>query len=247
MKKIKASIIVTNYNFSQYLRECIESIINQTYTNLEIIVVDDGSEDGSREEIQKLKKKDARIFSVYKENGGQASAFNAAQELVSGDFVSFMDSDDVWMPDKIEKVLEVFSNGDFSIVQHKSHVIEKGVKNVDKKWPYIPKSGKVYDFYFQENHTNFFGTTSGITTTREYFDQVLPIKNESKWRICADVPLTRHLGILGNTYTFEQPLGYYRVHDENGWMNSEGQKKKVENQFKYCRFVNKKRPASPKS
>lgn len=93
-EKEKISIIVPVYNVEKYLNECIDSIINQTYKNLEIILVDDGSTDSSYSICEDYKNKDDRIKVFHKENGGLSSARNFGIEKVSGDLLFFVDSDD---------------------------------------------------------------------------------------------------------------------------------------------------------
>lgn len=88
------SIIVPVYNTEKYLRRCLDSIINQTYKNLEIILVDDGSIDCSREIINEYAKRDKRIIRIFKTNGGQSSARNLGLEARTGSYIMFVDSDD---------------------------------------------------------------------------------------------------------------------------------------------------------
>lgn len=88
------SVIIPVYNVSEYLVECLESTILQTYRNLEIIIIDDGSEDGSLEICKKYEKKDKRIKVYSKENGGVSSARNMGISLASGEYITFIDSDD---------------------------------------------------------------------------------------------------------------------------------------------------------
>lgn len=92
MKKI--SIIVPVYNVKEYLEQCIDSLINQTYKNLEIIIVDDGSTDGSYELCEELKKRDDRIILYHKLNGGLSDARNFGLERTTGSYIGFVDSDD---------------------------------------------------------------------------------------------------------------------------------------------------------
>lgn len=88
------SIIIPVYNVERYLRECIDSIIAQTYKNLEIILVDDGSSDKSGEICDEYSKKDSRIKVIYKKNGGLSDARNVALDIAKGDYIGFIDSDD---------------------------------------------------------------------------------------------------------------------------------------------------------
>ena len=88
------SVIVPVYNVESYLPTCIESIINQTYSNLELFLVDDGSTDKSGEICDEYAKKDSRIMVIHKENGGQGSARNRALDIAKGEYIAFVDSDD---------------------------------------------------------------------------------------------------------------------------------------------------------
>ena len=91
------SVIMCNYNYGKYVAEAIQSVLSQTYRHFELIVVDDGSEDNSKEIICSFD--DHRIQTVFSKNSGQASAFNTAFGMVKGEIISFLDSDDWWMPE----------------------------------------------------------------------------------------------------------------------------------------------------
>ena len=93
MKEL-VSIIIPIYNVEKYLTKCIESVINQTYKNLEIILVNDGSTDNSKEIIDKYSLIDSRIKVINKKNGGLSEARNAGIEIAKGDYIGFLDSDD---------------------------------------------------------------------------------------------------------------------------------------------------------
>lgn len=94
MKEDLISVIVPVYNVEEYLDRCIESIVTQTYTNLEIILIDDGSTDGSARKCDEWSQKDGRIIVIHKENGGVSSARNKGLEIASGKYIGFVDSDD---------------------------------------------------------------------------------------------------------------------------------------------------------
>ena len=88
------SIVVPVYNVKQYLEKCIDSILNQTYNNFELILVDDGSKDGSEKICDRYLKKDKRVSVIHKKNGGLSSARNVAIEASKGKYITFIDSDD---------------------------------------------------------------------------------------------------------------------------------------------------------
>lgn len=88
------SIIIPVYNAEKYLTRCLDSVINQTYKKLEIIVVDDGSTDDSKKILEEYEKKDSRMVIIHKKNGGQSSARNVGLKYANGDYIGFVDSDD---------------------------------------------------------------------------------------------------------------------------------------------------------
>ena len=106
MKNETISVIVPVYKVEPYLRECVDSIINQTYKNLEIILVDDGSPDNCGAICDEYAAKDSRVRVIHKENGGVSSARNAGIEAATGDYIGFVDSDDWIEPDMYENLLE---------------------------------------------------------------------------------------------------------------------------------------------
>lgn len=103
------SIIVPVYNVEDYLKECLNSIINQIYKNLEILLIDDGSSDKSGEICDEFAKNDSRIKVFHKQNGGQSSARNLGLDKSKGDFISFVDSDDVLGENFIQKLYDMAS------------------------------------------------------------------------------------------------------------------------------------------
>lgn len=100
------SVVVPVYKAEKYLNTCLESIVSQTYTNLEIILVDDGSPDGSGALCDKWAKKDTRIKVIHKENGGAASARNAGLNQITGEYVGFVDSDDMIHQEMYQRMLQ---------------------------------------------------------------------------------------------------------------------------------------------
>src|SRR5262245_6559987 len=100
------TVLINNYNYAQFLREAIDSALSQSYRRVEIIVVDDGSTDQSREIISSY---GSRVTAVFKENGGQASAFNVGVAASRGDILCFLDSDDLFYPWKVNRIVELFN------------------------------------------------------------------------------------------------------------------------------------------
>lgn len=102
----KISIIVPVYNTEEYLKRCVDSILAQSYTNIEIILVDDGSKDNSPAICDDYAIKDKRIVVVHKQNGGLSSARNAGLDVATGDYIGFVDSDDFISPDMYKNLMD---------------------------------------------------------------------------------------------------------------------------------------------
>ena len=102
----KVSVIVPVYNAEKYLRECVDSILGQTLSDIELILVDDGSTDSSPAICDRYAEQDARVQVIHKPNGRAASARNAGLRAASGDYVAFVDSDDWVSPKMYEKMLD---------------------------------------------------------------------------------------------------------------------------------------------
>lgn len=108
------SVIIPVYNVERYLPECLKSVSEQTYKNLEIILVDDGSTDNSGQLCDIWSERDNRIITIHKKNGGVSSARNAGLKIAKGDFVGFVDSDD-WIESRMyEKLIDAIGNGDMA-------------------------------------------------------------------------------------------------------------------------------------
>lgn len=111
------SVIIPVYNVEQYLPQCVESVINQTYTNLQIILVNDGSTDKSGEICDKFAEIDNRICVIHKENGGLSSARNAGLNIAKGEYIIFLDSDDYWCDCYcLEKLSNELKNEEIDII-----------------------------------------------------------------------------------------------------------------------------------
>lgn len=110
------SVIVPVYKVERYIQECVESITAQSYKNLEIILVDDGSPDSCPKICDEYAKKDGRVKVVHKENGGLSSARNAGLDIATGDYVMFTDSDDFIDKDMIKDLLQFAEKNDLDIV-----------------------------------------------------------------------------------------------------------------------------------
>ena len=117
MADAKVSVIVPVYNVEKYLRRCLDSIISQTYKNLEIILVDDGSPDNSGAICDEYAKKDGRIRVIHRTNGGLSAARNSGLDVAEGEYIAFVDSDD-WLVDTFVEKLYVKAEQDALVVSN---------------------------------------------------------------------------------------------------------------------------------
>lgn len=109
------SLLVPIYNVASYVDRCVGSLVNQTYSNLEILLVDDGSTDGSGALCDEWVKKDSRIHVVHKENGGLSDARNAGIKRAAGAYLAFIDGDDYIAPEYCEKLYQALAAHDADI------------------------------------------------------------------------------------------------------------------------------------
>lgn len=117
MKEIKISIVIPVYNASKYLSKCLDSVINQSYSNIEIVLVDDGSRDNSGNICDEYSNKDKRIKVIHKENGGVSYTRNTGIKKATGDYITFVDSDDLVHSDYVRKLVENVDSDTLSVCQ----------------------------------------------------------------------------------------------------------------------------------
>jgi len=207
----RVSIIIDNYNYALYLEEAIRSAIEQTYSNIEVIVVDDGSTDGSKYIIDKYANSGV-VKAVYKENGGQASAMNAGFRVCSGDFVVFLDSDDMLKPEAVETAINVWQP-DFSKVQWHLEGIDEKSHSMRIYYPPLKVRVNLESAPSLVCRWLEYGSPpqSGNMYSRAFLEEVFPLP-EKLFRIGADTPLILSAPFFGRVYDLPYVLGYYRRH-----------------------------------
>ena len=132
------SIIMPAYNSEHHIEEAIESVICQTYREWELLVIDDGSTDSTAALVGAIAKKDSRISLVrFKINQGVAAARNKGLELARGRYIAFLDSDDLWLPEKLEKQIAFMDDNGYSFTFHSYRHFKDA--NVSKKVVKVPK------------------------------------------------------------------------------------------------------------
>lgn len=137
MKEYKISIIVPVYNTEKYLKRCVDTLTGQTYDNLEILLVDDGSKDGSGKLCDDLALRDERIRVIHKENGGLVSAWKRGVDESTGEYISFVDSDD-WVDIHMIGEMAACLSGNEKEIIASDYVIEKEDGSTQYVWQKLP-------------------------------------------------------------------------------------------------------------
>jgi glycosyltransferase involved in cell wall biosynthesis len=209
------SIVVDNFNYGRFLRAAIDSALAQTYTPVEVIAVDDGSTDNSREVISSYGDK---VSAVFKPNGGHASAFNAGFRASHGSIVMFLDADDMLLPNAVEEVVRAWRPGVAKAQFVLAHIDENG-RALGGTVPYLPAqmpSGDIRESIL--NAGGYIGVpTSGNAFARTVLDRLLPL-SETNWRQAADTSLEIIAPFLGDVVSIRKILGCYRIHESNHGM-----------------------------
>lgn len=149
----KISIIIPVYNVEMYLEKCMQSILNQTYSNLEIILINDGSKDASGEICEKIAKKDNRVCVIHKENGGASSARNKGLEVATGDYIGFVDADDYITKDMYQYLYDLLTDNDADIAMcdftRDSSKLDENIQ--DGQLKYYETAEEIQDFFYRVN------------------------------------------------------------------------------------------------
>ena len=231
------NVIIHTYNNERFIAETVESVLNQTYKEYEIVVVDDGSVDGTRDALIPYMQK---IRYHYKENGGIASAKNAGIGLSQTEFVAFLDHDDLWAPDKLQLQMECFNeNSQVGLVYAKYTSFRDG-KELRTK----PEKG-YSGWIFKELLSKSFIQTSTVVVKRECLDAVGPY--DESFSLGDEYDMFLRIARKFQCSFIDKSLTRYRVHDTNASNNdflfdneNLGVYKKVYNNFTDLDGVEKK-------
>lgn len=216
-----ASVIIDNYNYASFLRAAIDSALAQTHADTEVIVVDDGSTDGS---VDIVGSYGSRIRAICKQNGGQASAVNAGFAASRGDVVLILDSDDVLYPDAVETVLRVFSaNAGVSRAQWRLDTMDVSGSPADRSsyWararasrPPLDEGDLAERVLKGGPFTYQWSGTSGNAWSRRFLEEAMPIP-ERAFLVSVDVYLSAMCPLYGSVRVVDRPLGAWRDHGRN--------------------------------
>ena len=234
------SIIINNYNYGRFLKDAIASALEQTYSNLEVLVVDDGSTDHSSQIISGYGD---HILPVLKENGGQASAFNAGFFQSRGDIVIFLDADDILLPGTAKMVSEVFQTCPATAkVEYRLAVIDTAGNPTGEIKPplHMPlRSGDMRPFVLKFPYDQTWMATSGNAFPARFLREIFPVPQQEYGPVGADWYLSHLMPLYGPVVFIEDVGAYYRVHEANNYEASSLNLSSIRQTIKYMALTNR--------
>lgn len=207
MKQV--TVVICNYNYERYLATAIDSALGQDYPGTHVMVVDDGSTDGSRAIIEGY---GARVSSIFKENGGQVSAYNCAIEVLETEYAIFLDSDDMLYPNAVSEVMRAVGDSDWAKVQFRLDVMDTMGTLTGA---YVPHSEPPADCGALLLNGWLYPSppASGNAYLVRALKRIFPVPEADINRYGADFYAIYGAALLGRVATVSRSLGAYRVHN----------------------------------
>ena len=221
MSKPKVSIIVPVYNVEKYLRQCLESVINQTLKEIEIICIDDGSPDNCGAIIDEYAQKDTRIVAIHKENGGYGSALNYGFSIAKGEYIGIVESDDWISHDMYEVLYKKATDTNADIVKGTFYSVLDSANDYKRINPNLPKLSK-YGCFTLTQHPEILNMHTSLWSAI-YKKELI----QNKIKVVEDIKPYEDLLFATEAYVLaksicvvQEPLYYYRCDAQNSTNNT---------------------------
>ena len=221
MSKPKVSIIVPVYNVEKYLRQCLESVINQTLKEIEIICIDDGSPDNCGAIIDEYAQKDTRIVAIHKENGGYGSALNYGFSIAKGEYIGIVESDDWIAPNMYELLYNKAIETNSDIVKGTFYSVLDSANDYKRINPNLPKLSK-YGCFTLTQHPEILNMHTSLWSAI-YKKELI----QNKIKVVEDIKPYEDLLFATEAYVLaksicvvQEPLYYYRCDAQNSTNNT---------------------------
>jgi len=209
------SVIMPSYQYDRFIAEAIESVLNQTMGDLELIIVDDGSTDKSQQIIQSYAEKDSRIVPIISDkNRGIPHTLNAGIEAAKGKFIAFLDADDCWLPKKLELQLKILEKNEDLVVWGEGTIIDAKGKSTGMTFTKVhraeqkAKSGNIFNELLKGNF--IFASTRILKRTN-----INDIRFNEDLEYNTDHQFAVDLAWKYHYYYIPEPLSRYRIHSNN--------------------------------
>jgi glycosyltransferase involved in cell wall biosynthesis len=236
----KVSVLISSYNYEAFLGEAIQSVLGQTWENFEAVVCDDGSTDNSVEVAQRYSRRDRRVRVIAKKNGGQASGLNAAFRESSGEILCLLDADDVFHPEKLERVVQGFQRQpDAGFGVHRVLRVDCN-RRPQGVWPLRPAlpEGWHGDRMLKEGGVlSYMPPASGLSLHRTVAERIFPLPEAAPCGSLADQVITRHAPLLTSVVRSLEVLAEYRLHGSNSYEQSRVTPESLLKRIESCRAL----------
>ena len=213
---MKIDILMATFNGEKYLREQIDSILNQTYKNFRLLISDDGSTDATRDILKEYIAKDDRIVVfLQKKNIGVVKNFEYLMEKVEAEYFMFSDQDDIWHKDKIQKTLDKMEECNYDLVYTDLQVVDENLNIIQKSyWKLKGFDKKIKYNDFNSLYLNNYITGCTMLVKSKWLNKILPLPHKSEY-ILHDYWVALIVSKFGKMAYVSQPQIDYRQHIDN--------------------------------
>ena len=217
MEKSQIDVLLATYNGEKYLKEQIESILNQTYSNIRLVISDDCSKDNTREVLKQYENNPKVEIHYQEKNLGYVKNFEYLLNQVKNDLYMLSDQDDIWLPEKIEKSVEKIKNENADLVFGDLEVVDENLKTIYPSFNKFMKLDKKIKKYINSYKVNYlYNCVTGCTTIskKEWIEKIIPIPVDSKYLI-HDHWIGIIIGCSGKLAYMPERYIKYRQHGNN--------------------------------
>jgi glycosyltransferase involved in cell wall biosynthesis len=228
---------MANYNYAHYIAQAIGSVFHQSYSNWELIICDDGSSDASVDVIEGFAQRDSRVRFISKTNGGHTSALNAAYSLARGELVCLLDSDDLYLPTKLERVVHCCQKqSDRGLIVHRIIRINRNNRRqgVSPLLHSLPDGWHGTRLLEQGGLLPFMPPTSALSLRREVAERLFPLPLKFPFGKCPDQVIARLAPFIAALASIEEPLAEYRMHAANSFLASRVTVASLSRELEFC-------------
>ncbi|WP_299493162.1 glycosyltransferase [Acaryochloris sp. IP29b_bin.137] len=225
------SVIITNFNYGSFLRQAMDSVLQQTYRNFELIVVDDGSSDDSLAIIDSYGDVVAK---VAQKNSGMSAARNAGFDRSSGQLVSFLDADDFYHPERLATIVQAFeTHPEWTMLSHLWLTVDRNGQIVGQSTSNILSTGDVRPLLLKWGKYAS-GITSSLAFRRSALEKVMPVSGN----MGIDSYVNATLPFYGEIGGINEPLMFYRIHGNNARARSTDLSRLIGQREAIASFIN---------